>query len=111
MTEPPSAAAENVSTEADTWPWRCLRCGGTIFHDGERCRDCRTIDPSADASSRRPDAEGFLEWMRGESLPSFSLKVTATAGVELALTSLWLQLLLRHSAELARIVALAGQAT
>lgn len=107
MTEPPTRHAEDVATDADTWPWRCLRCGGTIFHDGERCRDCRTIDPSAAATASRP--RGFIEWMRAEPLATFSLKVTATAGVELALTALWLELLLSRSAELARVVTLVGQ--
>lgn len=106
MTEPPSAAAKNARGDADTWPWRCLGCGGTIYHDGEFCRECRTVAAPGDGSRRHRG--GFLDWIRRQSLAALSLKVTVVAGIELALTAFWLQLFLRRSGELVQVVPSLG---
>lgn len=103
MTRPPSAVTEQDRTDPDTWPWRCLNCGGTIFHDGEHCRDCRTSRHHSDDPSQGTSSEGFLAWIRRESFATFSLKVTLISGIELALTALWLRLLLLRSIDLATV--------
>lgn len=93
----PATDTGDRQSDADTWPWRCLGCGGTIYHDGERCRECRRSSRHG-AGIRRPESpEGFVDWMRHEPASALSLKVSVIAGVELALTAAWLQLLLGAS--------------
>lgn len=86
--------ASSPSPEVDSWPWRCLGCEATIYHDGEFCVDCR----SARAAVRDADVEqhsaGFLDWIQGQPYPVFVAKVVAVASFEVLLTLLWLQLLL-----------------
>lgn len=93
--------ADDGQTDADTWPWRCLRCGGTLYHDVELCRDCFALERYRHSmggygeASPEPDRpEGFLDWMRRQPASALSLKVSVIAGVELTLTTVWLHLLL-----------------
>lgn len=97
MPEPPDSDANDGQSSADTWPWRCLGCGGTIYHDVELCRECRPRGPHGEAGRRPEAAEGFVDWMRREPASALSLKVSVIAGVELALTAVWLQLLVGAS--------------
>ena len=100
MSGSPALDADAGPTDADTWPWRCLRCGGTIYHDVELCRDCfaleryrHTMGGYGEANPEPDGPEGFLDWMRGQPASALSLKVSVIAGIELALTMVWLQLL------------------
>jgi hypothetical protein len=91
---------EDGRKSPDTWLWRCVGCGGTLYHDVELCRDCHSLERYRHAvggygeTGRRPDApRGFLDWMRRQPASVLSVKVSVVAGVELALTTLWLKLL------------------
>ena len=108
MRATPSTLSELDRTHPDAWPWRCLGCGGTIFHDVEFCRDCESTRPPPEQPPPLEVPEEFLEWMRNEPRPTFSAKVTAITGIELLLTTLWLELLLRGPVELARLGVLVG---
>ena len=80
--------------EGDGWPWRCLDCGATIYHDGECCRECRSAR-RVRSGAREADRSGsFLAWMRAEPASTFALKVTLISGAEVGLTALWLVFLL-----------------
>jgi len=100
--------AEIATADDDAWPWRCVGCGATIYHDGEFCPDCETTYDTVEAtrSARAPTA--FFEWMRREPFPAFALKVTLISGVELGLTVLWLRLLLYGLTGLPHIGPLLG---
>ena len=107
MSGPTTQSASTDRGESDTWPWQCLDCRTTIYHDGEFCRSC-------DSSHRRPrtygepdTSNGFVDWMRGQTASGLVLKVTLVAGIELALTTFWLQTLLRRSVELGGVVPIA----
>ncbi|WP_254861751.1 hypothetical protein [Halovivax gelatinilyticus] len=80
------------TAEANSWPWQCLTCDAAIFHDAEHCSRCAPSRTRATLHRRSPD--GFVRWIRRETLPSLTLKVSAIAVIELSLTALWLQLLL-----------------
>lgn len=108
MPRPSTNDAEDDRSAADTWPWRCLGCGETIFHDVEFCRDCTSAGFYDDTGRRFDSPEGFLDWMRSEPLPSFSVKVTTITAVELALTTLWLQFLLGGSIDLTQFGPFVG---
>lgn len=97
MPGPPDPDADDDAASPHAWPWRCLGCGGTIYHDGERCRDCRRSDRAGAAGRHRDSPEGFVDWMRRQPASTLSLKVSVVAGVELSLTAAWLQLLLGAS--------------
>lgn len=93
--------ADDGHAEPDTWPWRCLRCGGTLYHDVELCRDCfaleryqHTMGGYGEAGLEPESPEGFFDWMRRQPASALSFKVSVIAGVELTLTTVWLQLLL-----------------
>lgn len=90
----PPTGADDDRPDPDSWPWACLDCGTTIYHDGECCRDCARARQLARAASEGGDPGGFLEWMAGEPAPAFVLKVSTVAAMELALTSVWLQFVL-----------------
>ena len=78
-----------------TWPWRCLGCEGTLYHDGWYCADCATVHAIDRRRRTRDDERGTLRgWIRGQSYPAFVTRVAALAGFDLALTALWLQVLL-----------------
>lgn len=47
---------------------------------------------------------GFWGWIREESFAAFLLKVTAISGLELALTTLWLQVVLLGPTELGQLL-------
>lgn len=98
MPKPPAPRDEEEGSDVDTWPWQCLRCGGTIYHDVELCRDCNPIGPLHDTDRRHEEPEGFIDWIRRESASALSIKVSVIAGVELVLTTFWLQLLAGASA-------------
>lgn len=90
--------SKTTSPDVDTWPWRCLGCEGTIYHDVELCHDCRLVRPVAHRTNRRHPVAEFLDWIRREPYPTFVTKVTAVASLEIALTTLWLHLMLFGSA-------------
>lgn len=74
----------------DGWPWSCTRCGTTIYHDGDTCRECGRATGVDD----RPRSPGsWTEWMRRQSYPAFVTRVAALAGAELLLTVLWMRVL------------------
>lgn len=94
MPQPPTDTPAAAESPTDTWPWQCLRCGATIFHDGDHCPDCaRSRSLARVADGGRPE-RGFRAWIRAQSYPSFVATVTAVAGIELGLTALGLRLLL-----------------
>lgn len=95
-----SARGEPNDTAVDTWPWECLDCETTIYHDADFCLDCAGAYRVGERGGRRDAREGFLDWMRRESFSEYVLKVTAIAGVEEVLTAVWLQVLLGGSAPL-----------
>lgn len=80
----------------DGWPWDCTRCGATIYHDADNCRDCDRAD-RAGALAGRSDgsrlAPTFGAWMERQTYPSFVGRVIVVAAVELLLTTAWLQVL------------------
>ena len=86
----------------ETWPWECLHCGTTIYHDGEYCRECESRHVFTEDNRWIRGLRAFLRWMRRESHPSFVLKTTSIASVELTLTAFWLQLMLVGPTELMR---------
>lgn len=80
----------------DGWPWNCTRCGVTIYHDAPVCRECdRTERASGTPTDSRLRAvvRSFLAWMRSQSYLGFVTQVSAIAGVELLLTTLWIEVL------------------
>lgn len=81
------------------WPWYCLACEVTIYHDGDYCRDCRSNE-EFERPSRSHTSHGFVGWIRQESYSTFIPKITVIAGIELALTGLWLQSMIRGSFKL-----------
>lgn len=86
-------SAETTPSGDDSWPWRCLDCEGTIYHDSELCRDCQSVlTVAGGASGQQPDRD-FVDWIRLEPYLAFVTKVTAVASLELTLTTLWLQLM------------------
>lgn len=87
-------------TLEDSWPWLCLRCGATVYHDVLYCGDCGPADSSAAERVRRGSAESLRSWIRRQSYPRFVGTVTGIASVEVALTALWLRLLLVGPANL-----------
>ena len=89
-TDPHPGSAQSVR---ESWPWACLSCGATIYHDGQRCPDCRSSRRLAAVAAIETAEESFGRWIREQSYPSFVSAVTAVASLELALTVLWLQLL------------------
>ena len=108
MPAPTSTRGDPNDAAVDTWPWECLDCGTTIYHDGEFCGGCEAAYRARGSARRRRDRRGFLDWMRGESVSDYVLKVTAIAGVEEALTAVWLHVLLRGTTPLdllARVLA------
>lgn len=91
---PEPSQSDSASSAGDSWPWACLDCGGTIYHDGRFCRDCeraRALDRVAALSTPGPR---FSHWIREQSYPSFVTSVTAVASLEVSLTAIWLQFLL-----------------
>lgn len=93
MSPQPTASTEPECGNPDTWPWRCLDCGSTIYHDGEFCRACARSRPVGGGAEAAPTPDGFVDWMREQRPAPFVLKVTVVAGLELALTAVWIQLL------------------
>lgn len=90
--------------ESDTWPWACVDCGTTIYHDGAFCQSCEAAYRSH-GTARDPDSpDGFVDWVRNQTAVDLALKTTAVAGIELGLTAFWLQALLRRSVELGGVV-------
>lgn len=86
----------------DEWPWECLSCGTTLYHDVEHCRTCASASVHPKTRGRSSALREFVSWMRREPYPSFVLKVTAISSTELALTALWLHLILLGPSELIR---------
>lgn len=106
MAQASQPPAETTALD-DTWPWRCLGCEGTIFHDAVFCHDCRPAQlPSRSDPSRHP-VGAFLDWIRREPYPTFLTKVTAVASLEVSLTALWLQLMLAGSVGIGRLPVVA----
>lgn len=106
---PTEAPAEEDRDDAsgDTWPWACLECGTTIYHDGDWCRDCASTYQVDDGGPRRESSDGFVDWMCRQSASAFVAKVTVLAGFELLLTAFWLQQVLPRIAELGRLLLVA----
>lgn len=101
MSRTTSSRSDRESNE-ETWPWDCLHCETTIYHDGRYCSECESLRPFVEENRWLRGPRAFLGWMRRESHPSFVLKTTSIASVELALTAFWLQLMLLGPAELMR---------
>ena len=93
--------------EGTDWPWECLNCGTTIFHDGECCVPCRSTYYSSPYTDGVTDSTGFFEWIRRESLPSFVLKTTGIAGIEIGLTAFWLLVFISDPFALGQVASLA----
>lgn len=100
MPSAPSSRTDAEQAETESWPWHCLSCGETIFHVDTYCRDCTKPHRRGSTRRRESTASGFLDWIRQQSVLALSLKVTVIAGVELALTTLWLQILLYRAGAL-----------
>ena len=84
-------------SDVDSWPWECLNCQTTIFHDSLYCRDCEAWKWAETASGQSGPVGSFVDWMQRESYPSFVTKVTVIAGIELGLTAVWIHLLILGS--------------
>ena len=104
MQTPASRTDDADHEDADIWPWQCLECGVTIYHDGECCLDCESTTPLATYGGEASTTEGFLDWMREQPATTFVLKVSAVAGVELALTTFWMRAVLQRSLDLASVL-------
>lgn len=99
--EPKAARGPDPQRTLDaSWPWTCLRCEATVYHDVLYCRDCGPADSSASTRVRGRSAEPLRTWIRRQSYPRFVGTVTGIASVEVALTALWLQILLVGPANL-----------
>lgn len=103
--QPESAVAERADTTGSmeaSWPWACLRCDATVFHDVLYCRECRPAATRAAEGGRgRGRGDGpFRSWIRRQSYPRFLGTVTSVAGIELALTAFWLEVMLVGPANL-----------
>lgn len=83
-----------------SWPWPCLRCDASVYHDVLYCRRCRPAAARAGQAGRRGAAGPFSAWIREQSYPQFVGAVTSIASIELALTALWLQVMLVGPANL-----------
>lgn len=93
--EPTAARETDPQRTLDaSWPWACLRCEATVYHDVLYCRDCGPADSSDAEGIRRGSAEPLRSWIRRQSYPRFVGTVTGIASVEVALTALWLQIFL-----------------
>jgi hypothetical protein len=89
-----------------SWPWACLGCDANVYHDVLYCRDCGPAKPSAAERGRSGSDEPIRSWIRRQSYPRFVGTVTGIASVEVALTALWLQLMLVGPANLPLIPAI-----
>lgn len=87
-------------SEDASWPWPCLRCDASVYHDVLYCRRCRPAASRAGQAGRRGSAGPFSSWIREQSYPQFVGAVTSIASIELALTALWLQVMLVGPANL-----------
>lgn len=75
------------------WPWNCTRCGTEIYHHSATCRECERTEratPQHDVGGPLRVLRSWLRWMRRQSYPRFVATVSAVAGIELLLTTLWL---------------------
>lgn len=108
MPDRTTSSADARFEESDTWPWQCLDCGTTIYQDGDFCRDCASSHRLGDGYREPNSSNGFIGWMRDQSLPSFVLKTTAVAGIELALTAFWLQTALFRFLEMGTTLPIMG---
>lgn len=93
MAQASQPPAETTALE-DTWPWRCLGCEGTLYHDAVFCHDCRPAQLTSRSEPSHHPVPAFLDWIRREHYLTFLTKVTAVASLEVTLTALWLQLML-----------------
>ena len=85
----------NGGADDGAWPWRCLGCEGTLYHDGWYCAACAAVHAIDRRRRTRSDpGRTFRGWIREQSYPSFVTRVAALAGFELVLTALWLHVLL-----------------
>ena len=105
MTRATPDVLDTERTGDATWPWRCVECESTIYHDGEFCRDCKS-SPSPKRGRLGDGLREFVSWMRRESYWTFVPTVTIITGIELALTALWLQILVFGPPEFARMTAI-----
>lgn len=108
MPDRTTSSAEICFEESDTWPWQCLDCGTTIYHDGDFCRVCGSSHRLDSGDSEPNSSNGFIGWMRDQSLSAFVLKTTAVAGIELVLTAFWLQTALVRSLEMGTALPMMG---
>ena len=104
MSGPPTSRPSTDRDDADTWPWACLDCGATIYHDGEFCVACESSHRIRRAHAESERSNGFRAWMREQTATDLVLKTTLVAAIELGLTTVWLQALLRRSLELGSLV-------
>lgn len=77
----------------DGWPWNCTRCGRTVYHDDLVCRECDRTDRTSTTAPSPRVVRSWVAWMRRQSYPGFVTRVTTIAGIELALTALWMRVL------------------
>lgn len=61
-------------TNDGKWPWACLRCGDTIYHDGIHCQTCRREVHADDATPSK--AITVIGWIRQQSYPKLIAKTT-----------------------------------
>lgn len=90
------ASTEPSPTATDSWPWTCLGCDATLYHDALYCADCRAHERSH-ATATTGSSSAFTAWVREQSYPEFVSTVTVVAGLEVGLTAFWLRLLLTGS--------------
>jgi hypothetical protein len=90
----PAPDTDPAYPDRDTWPWRCLGCTATIYHDGVYCANCVSHRAVQRTAVRRRGAGSFRAWIRDQSYPKFVSTVATVASLEVALTALWLHLLL-----------------
>lgn len=91
---------------AETWPWACLGCDSSVYHDVEFCRDCVASFRSRPSSREPNTSDHFVDWMRDQPAPTFVMKVTAMSGIELVLTAFWLQTVFQWPLEWTRTMPL-----
>lgn len=99
----PDPASNTEPLDTASWPWQCVGCGTTIYHDGDYCRDCESATTSARRGPLLRNLREFVGWMRGQPYRTFVPTVTLITFLELALTALWLELVLLGPSELLRI--------
>lgn len=93
MTTSPSSREDLGPTDEESWPWSCLDCQATIYHDGDYCLDCESAHRSSEPAEPESPVEGFIEGLENESITSLTIKTSVVTIGELTMMGFGLRYL------------------